>query len=337
MMALKFNKFERIAGIFILIAIVGTILTAVSAAIKQGWFEAKVYYTTSFENADGIHPGSMVQIAGLRAGSVEEVELKSSKQIKVTFYVLNKFRANVKEDSTVQLIRPFIIGDRVVDVTVGSESAETLIANSEIKSEETMDLMTLVSGKKMGTYLNKINQLSENLQELATAFSDPDRTRSLVRIFDKIDPMVSNMTTMSSEVIKLSRQVTRDDNIQKVLANAVVLTRELNVVLPELNKANPQMAAELGLVIKNLSQMTNDLKVIGPAFASVGSELPMAAKRAVEALNEATILIKAMEKSVFIRGSVKEVREEEAQALRRMPSSQKNSESNSVNACESVK
>lgn len=337
MMALKFNKYERIAGIFILIAIVGTALTAISAAVKQGWFETKVYFTTSFENADGIHTGSMVQISGLRAGSVEEVELQSNKKIKVTFYVLNKFRESVKSDSSAQLIRPFIIGDRVLDVTVGSESSQTLADNAALPSEETMDLMTLVSGKKMGTYLNKLNLVAENLHELLTAFSDPSRTRSLVKIFDKIDPMVSNMTTMSTEVIKLSRQVTRDDNVQKVLANAVVLTRELNVVLPELNKKNPELASDLAGVVKNLSQITNDLKVIGPAFAAVGNDLPVAAKRAVEALDEATILIKAMEKSLFVRGSVKEVREEEEAAARRAPASQKNPLSKTVNACENVK
>ncbi len=337
MMALKFNRFERIAGLFILVAIIGTVLTAVSAAVKQGWFEKKVYFTTSFENADGIHTGTMVQIAGLRAGSVEEVELKSNKQIKVTFYVLNKFRESVKDDSTVQLIRPFIIGDRVVDVTVGSEASATLADFSVLKSEETSDLMTLVSGKKMGLYLNKVNQLTENLHELLTAFADPSRARSLVRIFDKLDPMVSNMTTMSTEVIKLSRQVTHDDNVQKVLANAVVLTRELNVVLPELNKKNPQLAEELAGMVKNLSQLTNDLKVVGPAVASVGSDLPLAAKRAVEVLNETTILIKAMEKSLFVRGSVKEVREEEAEASRRRPSSSINPAASPVNACENVK
>ena len=149
--------------------------------------------------------------------------------------------------------------------------------------------------------------------------------------------MVTNMTIMSSEVIKLSRQVTRDENVQKVLANAVILTHELNVVLPELNKRNPELAGDLAGVVKNLSQMTNDLKVIGPAFASVGNDLPMAAQRAVEVLNEATILIKAMEKNLFLRGSVKEVREEEAADSRRAPASSKNPSSNSVKACENVK
>ena len=328
MMAIKFNKFERVAGIFVLVTILGVLLTAVSAAIKQGWFETKVYYTTSFENADGIHQGTMVQIAGLRAGSVEDIELLKNKRIKVGFYVLNKYRDSVKEDSTVQLIRPFIIGDRVVDVSVGDENSKILADNGLVKSEETMDLMTIMSGKKIGSYLNKLSQVTDNLYELLTAFADPERTRSLVKIFDKIDPMVSNMTEMSSEVTKLSRQVTHDGNVQKVLANTVILTRELNMVLPELNKQNPQLASELAGVVRNLNQMTNDLKVIGPAFASVGSELPGAAKRAVEALNEATILIKAMEKSIFVRGNIKEVREEEASAPRRSPAN---------NACENVK
>jgi phospholipid/cholesterol/gamma-HCH transport system substrate-binding protein len=337
MRIIKFNKFERVAGLFIVVAIVGSLLTAISVAVKQGWFETKVYFAANFENADGIHPGTVVQMAGLRAGSVEEVELQGNNRIKVTFFVQKRFQERVKADSTVQLIRPFIIGDRVLDITVGAEGSEKLAENSIINSEETMDLMTLMSGKKMGVYLSKVGQLMENMHEVLLAFADPSRTRSLVRIFDKLDPLVTNLDSMSTEVIKLSRQVTHEDNIQKVLANVVTLTHELNTVLPELNRRNPQLAQDLAVITRNLNTMTTDLKVIGPAFQAVGGELPQAAQRAVEALNEATVLIKAMEKNFFVRGSVKDVREDEAKDPRRTPSSVKNPSSNPVNACEDVK
>ncbi|WP_374080087.1 MlaD family protein [Bdellovibrio bacteriovorus] len=318
MMKVKFNKFERVAGLFVVLAILGVILTGVSAAIKQGWFEPKVRYTTTFENADGIHQGTLVQMSGLRAGAVETVELESDNRIRVGFYVLGKFQNRIRENSTVQLIRPFIIGERVLDLSVGSEQFEVIPAQSAVKSLETVDLMTLMSGKNMNSYLTKLGGILESMQVIMDAFADKSRAESLVRVIDRLDPLVKNLNTMSVEVIKLSKQATHDDGVQKLVGNLAVTTKEINKILPELNEQNPELAQDLAVMTQNLATVT---KALGPAVKAVETELPGASVRLVEALNETVVVLKAMQKSFFMRGSVREVREEES--TERMPAHSK--------------
>lgn len=308
-MKLKFNKFERIAGLFVVIAILGVILTGLSAAIKQGWFEPKVHYSTSFENADGIHQGTIVQMSGLRAGAVESVELESDNKIKVGFYVLGKFQPRIRQNSTVQLIRPFIIGERAMELTVGSDEYPVIPAQSSIKSLETMDLMTLVSGKTMNTYLSKLGGILENMQVMVEAFADKNRAESVVRVIDRLDPLMKNLNIMTSEVIKLTKAANHDDNVQKLLGNLTVTTTEINRILPDLNRQNPELAKDLAQMTQNLAVVT---KALGPAVKGVESELPGASVRLIEALNETVVVLKAMQKSFFMRGSVREVKEEEA-------------------------
>ncbi|RYZ64015.1 MAG: MCE family protein, partial [Proteobacteria bacterium] len=238
----KFNKYERIAGLFVIMTVGGIILTAVSVAIKQGWFETKSYYTTSFTSAEGVHPGTVVQMAGLRAGSVEDVELQADNSIRVSFYVLGKFQPRIKQDSKAQLIRPFIIGDRVLDVTVGSETSQELPQHMSLASHETMDLMSLLSGKVLSNHLERLSATLENLSGMMAALTNKDRTQSLVRIFDRLDPLLGNVDGMVSEMTKLSRQATYKGNLQTVVANLAITTQELNNVLPELNRENPHLA-----------------------------------------------------------------------------------------------
>lgn len=318
MMKVKLSKFERVAGFFILFAIVGVILTGVSAAIKQGWFEPKVRYTTTFENADGIHQGTLVQIAGLRAGAVETVELESDNRIRVGFYILGKFENRVRENSTVQLVRPFIIGERVLDLSVGGEQFNLMPPQSSIKSLETVDLMTLMSGKNMNSYLTKLGGILESMQVIMDAFADKSRAESVVRVIDRLDPLVKNLNTMSVEVIKLSRQATHDEGVQKLVGNLAVTTNEINRILPELNQQNPDLAKDLAVMTRNLATVT---KALGPAVQAVEGELPGASVRLVEALNETVVVLKAMQKSFFMRGSVREVKDEEAS--QRMPAQAK--------------
>lgn len=310
----KFNKYERVAGIFVLAALVGVLLTAVSVAVRQGWFATKSYYSTTFDTADGIHPGTIVQMAGLRAGAVEDVELQPDNKIKVGFYVLSKFQARIREDSAAQLVRPFIIGDRVLEITVGSETSPQMPQFQSLASNETMDIMTLLSGKTLGVHLSKLSSTLENLAHMVEALTNKDRTQSLVRIFDRLDPLLANIEVMATEMTKLSRQATHGNNLQNVVGNLAVTTAELNNILPELNRENPELAKDIAQMSKNLASLTKDFRVLGPALTAVGPELPQATKRAVEALNETVVMLKAMQKSMFIRGSVREVREEEAAA-----------------------
>lgn len=308
-MKFKFNKFERIAGLFVLIAIIGVILTGLSAAVKQGWFETKVYFVASFENADGIHQGTLVQMSGLRAGAVESVELESDNKIRVGFYVLGKFQNRIRENSTVQLIRPFIIGERVLELSVGNDQLPAIPARGAIRTLETMDLMTLVSGKTMNSYLSKLSGILESMQVVVEAFADKNRAESVVRVIDRLDPLMKNLNVMTAEVIKLTKAANHDDNVQKLLANLNVTTSEINQILPELNRQNPALAKDLAQMTQNLAVVT---KAIGPAVKNVETELPGASVRLIEALNETVVVLKAMQKSFFMRSSVQDVKEEEA-------------------------
>lgn len=315
MMHIRFNKFERIAGLFVMVAIIGSLVTAGTVIVQRGWFAPKVTFYTSFENADGVHNGTAVQMAGLRAGTVEDIELQSDNKIKITFNVFKKFSDRIRSDSLAQLVRPFVIGDRVLEITVGSDTAVALDKNAFIQSHETIDLMTLFSGRKLGEYLGTMAGVFENVKILINAFADKGRTENIIKTFDQIEPLVKNMNVMSVEVIKLSKQATRQENLGKVLANATALTQEINRLLPVVRERAPRLSKDLTQIVENLAVLTENFKLLTPTIVKMAPTLPKASQRAVEALDEAVVLLKAMQKSMFIKGSVEEVKEEEASRL----------------------
>lgn len=284
MMNVKFSKYERVAGLFVGFAILSFCVFAISVAIKQGWFESKVHYETKFANADGVHAGTGVQMAGLRAGAVESVELLEDSQILVKFYILSKYAPRLKSDSVAQLVRPFVIGERVLELTVGSADSEKLAPGVVIASRESVDLMTILSGRELGNYLHAMDGMMENFRFVAEAFLDKDRTRSFVKTFDRIDPLVQNLNSMSIEVVRLTKQLNKNDNLEQTLIELQQMSKELNQIIP----------------------------IMTPALKEVAPELPFASRRALEALDEAVVLIKAMQKNFFVRGAAEDVRNEEA-------------------------
>jgi phospholipid/cholesterol/gamma-HCH transport system substrate-binding protein len=90
-MKLNMTKFERTAGIFMLTAFLGFAFFTAFVAIKQGWFESKKVFKTTFIQGEGLHAGTAVQMSGLRAGSVDKVFLTEDNKIEVVLSVSGAF------------------------------------------------------------------------------------------------------------------------------------------------------------------------------------------------------------------------------------------------------
>jgi len=309
-MMIKLNRYERAAGVFLLAAVVGSIATTVGVAIKKGWFSTKVRYETSLDNAEGIHPGTVVQISGLRAGEVSEVELMSSDQVLVKFKILDKFSDRIRTDSRIQVVRPFIIGEKALDLSVGIEEVRVR-EGDVIPSRPSVDLMDLVSGKKMNEFLASFTGMVDSLRLIAHAFADPKRTQSLISTFDRLEPLVINMNKMATEVSKLTVTLNRDERMEVMASGLTDLAREMKVILPEMAKEAPHIGQQLGQMITSLGILSKEFEKLVPAIQAVAPDLPQTSRRAVEALDETVVLLKALQKSFLLRGNVQDVREEE--------------------------
>jgi phospholipid/cholesterol/gamma-HCH transport system substrate-binding protein len=266
-------------------------------------------------------------MAGLRAGSVTKVELKTNSEIYVRFEVSEKFHDRVREDSVVRVVRPFIIGEKVLDVEVGSDSAPMVAENGAIRSEATADMMDLISGRTLAPYIETVGRMMENLRVVAEAILDPERSKNIVKIFDDLHPLVKNMNAMSREATSLIQQVNSKKKLSHVVDNLVVMTDGVNAMLPmvkELSKNSPELAADLAKIARNMAILTDEVQKTLPMMKEIGPELPRASRRAIEALDETVVTLKALQKSFLLRGNVKDVRDEEAKREEmRAPASEK--------------
>lgn len=323
-MKVKFNKFERVAGVFVLAAIGSGVIVLAMIAVKQGWFESKVRYKTTLTNADGVRVGTAVQMAGLRAGSVVEVDLRGNNVVHVVFEVSQKYHELVREDSVVRMVRPFVISEKVVDVSVGDAQAPSAKPDSELKSEPTTDIMDLVSGKSMAAQLGAITKMMENLRMVGEAILSPERAKDMVAIFDEMRPMVHNLAGITKQIAEVMKESNRDKKLVRMVGDLSNITSELNKMLPLVNqvlpgmlKDSPQLAADLAKISANLAVMTDEVSAALPqvkkTMADIGPEVPRATRRAMEALDETVVTLKALQKSFILQGKVNDVRAEEAE------------------------
>lgn len=318
-MKIKFNKFERVAGLFVGAAMLGSLGASVGVAVKKGWFSSKVPFETVLPSGDGIHSGTVVQIAGLRAGAVTDVELISANEVLVKFEVAEKFQPQIREDSALQVLRPFIIGDKVIEINIGSDSKPIMHAGARFETKSSFDIMDVFSGKKMGPLLGTIERLSENLRILGEAFSDPERTKSLVKMFDRLAPLINNVNDMALGVSKVTDVALKQKRLDTIVGNLSALTTDLSGIVPEMRAETPELGKQLGQMVKSLNVLTREMEKLAPAITAIAPELPRTSLRAVEALDETVVLLKAIQKSFLFKGKVEEVRDEEKRSPAKSP------------------
>jgi phospholipid/cholesterol/gamma-HCH transport system substrate-binding protein len=291
-MRYKFNPFERAVGVFLSSAIMGSMALAIGIAVKKHWFEEKNHYYALAKSADGIREGAAVQISGLKVGKIEVVDLKDNGQIKVKFSVLKKYEKTIPHDSVVSFIRPYILGEKIINISLGKKLG--LMKNhATFATAENLDVIDIMTGERAREMLTKTHAILDHVEQVVMIGKD------------------------------IASQVGDKKKLARTMDNVASASESLRKMLPHVMEKTPEMSKNMATIVANLSSLTSSLKDLEPIISEVAKTLPSGSKKAIEALNESVVILRAMQNSFLLKSSVAEVKEEEA---KRRPASEEKKE-----------
>jgi phospholipid/cholesterol/gamma-HCH transport system substrate-binding protein len=280
---------ERKAAIFVGAALVLSLLSVVVWSATRGWWKSKVYYQTVLATADGVREGTPVQMSGVRIGTIRRLQFADDATVLAELAVYETYKNRIRSDSRVHLLRPFVVGDKVAVITPGTPNGTVVDAGAMLPSDEVLGLTELLNGSKLIPYMQTLENVATELRRLADQMVSKKGTDSIMRVLQAMPPLLERLASVAK---------TMDSNA-------------------------PQLAGDFGKLVGNLAEMTDHVKKVMPVIADVAPELPKSSRRVVEALDEAVVVLKAMQKTFLLRSSVREVREEEeAMKTKRLPASQ---------------
>ncbi len=312
MKKVKFTKYEKIAGLFVVGTFGVLVATFAVLALQQGWLKPKVHLQTELAAADGIRKGTSVHMAGLKVGVVSQVQLKSQGGVRVHFKVQQDYFDKIRADSVVTSTRPFVIGEKILEISVGSESSPQRIAGSLLPFEASLDMLDLLNGGKVGSLFENMSSALENLSYLVEAFSDRQRTEDFVEIYDQVKPLVKNLSQMAQETHWLVLHLNKKDRMVRLVDELKQTSHHVNSALPQMLEGD--LIQKMTQLADNLNTITEELAEFVPVMKEFGPEMPQVGRRAIEALDETVVTLKAMQQSFMLRGATKKVRDQEKEA-----------------------
>jgi len=205
-------------------------------------------YSAVFADASRLKTGDTVRIAGLRVGTVNDLELRSDKSVLVTFDTDHDVVLTTGTKAAVRYLN--LVGDRYLELVDGPGSTKVMPAGSQIPQDRTagaLDLDLLLGGLKpviQGLNPQDVNAL----------------TSSLIQVFQGQGGTLTSLFAKTSSFTNTLAD--NDQTIQQLIDN-------LNTVVAVLAKDGGQFDASIDKLEQLISGLSSDRDPIGTAINSL--------------------------------------------------------------------
>ena len=140
--ALKFR-----VGIFVIVAVLAFLGTIYALGARARLFESRYTIYAEFTQVGGLAEGATVRLAGVQIGRVHDVKLPGEPggKVRVSMSVAKQYANRIRKNSVARIATQGLLGDRIVEITVGTADAPPLQPGEAIAAREPFELADAIS------------------------------------------------------------------------------------------------------------------------------------------------------------------------------------------------
>jgi phospholipid/cholesterol/gamma-HCH transport system substrate-binding protein len=240
------NREKRIivrAGLFTALALGLAALVIFLIGKERQLFEKRVTYQAAFENVDGLTLDSPVRLGGLDVGRVTKISFSpdlGDRRIQVEVEVAARFAERVRYDSVAVVTNRGVLGDKSIDISLGSPKSPLVPDGGELKTGSSGELAELL--KSSGELLDNAVTITRDLQKAVSAYSEP-------AIRDDV-----------AAVVKSARKILEEVEKGDGLLHAVVYDKKTTQDARKLLSSLAQTAARLDGAVARADDLLREAK-----------------------------------------------------------------------------
>jgi phospholipid/cholesterol/gamma-HCH transport system substrate-binding protein len=293
-----FTHKEQLAGGFLLVLIIFTVVTLLVIVQGKGWFQPQNTYLINFRQGYNLHQGSLVKIFNAEVGKVAMLRITQTSgqpQVEVTLKVNEEYANLIRQDSVAEVVSPTLIGSEYVEISPGTSGYPKIEPYGTIPSRErksvTEHLAELASEEnilKVKTMLAHLAKFSEDLK------NDEKILQAALKHFDEVFlDLAQGKGTLGMLVTQkdlYNRMNQAIDHMDKFLVEARILMTDFKPT-----------ASNLGVFTKSINQEIEPLKAIVANIKAGSEELPDLMEAATGTARSAKQTMDAIKANPLIR------------------------------------
>jgi len=269
---------ELKTGIVIIIAFILLAVGILQVGGRTAFLTKHYTLFVRLENSFGLKIGSNVRLAGIEVGNVEDILLPSDqndKQIIIKLKVQKKYMDRIRQDSFVTIRTMGLLGDKYLDISVGSPQYAVLPPGSTLNNIQGTQLSSVIAGAASG--LEGVNAVLGQLKLVLGNVNNGQGTLGLMlkdpRLYEQLASASENLQNLTQDLGKGNGslgKLVRDPDLYKNLVEVSAKTKEL---VSRLNTGSFARISDDKAFYENLRDVSVNLKDITQSTKALADNL----------------------------------------------------------------
>jgi phospholipid/cholesterol/gamma-HCH transport system substrate-binding protein len=270
-----FSRKEQLAGGFLLVLIIFTVVTLLVIAQAKGWFQKQNTYLIKFRQGYNLHQGSLVKMFNTEIGKVALLTITQTTerpQVEVTVKVNQEYADLIRQDSVAEVVSPTLIGSEYVEISPGTSGYPRIEPHDNIPSRERKSVTEHLSELASEENIQKVKVMLAHLAQFSEDLRNDEKV--LLAALTHLDEVLKNITEGKGSLGMLVMQKDflvrfnqRLDHMERTWADFLV---EAKTIMVDLKPT----AQNLGVFTKSINEEIEPLKAIVANIKAGSEELP---------------------------------------------------------------
>ncbi len=181
-------------GVVVLVAILLFVGFVLSVGQRSTLFQERYALRAYFTSTEGLAVGAPVRLAGVTVGNVTRISFSPNPQdrrILLTLSVERRLADRIRADSVASIGTIGLVGDKVLDITVGSFDKPVLPSDAILPSMNPTDYSTLL--QKGDQILDHVNRISASLDEFLAGGGGQEGKRNLTEALKSLRDVLAQV------------------------------------------------------------------------------------------------------------------------------------------------
>jgi|GEM_PF-397893 len=280
----KFPYIATFVGAFVLLGLGILFVMTILLAGRQNLFEGRFQVKAIFGRVVGLRADSPVRLAGIEVGNVEAMEFNDQGKVVVTMSVQEKYHPQIRKDSSATIGSVGLLGDKTVEISVGSPATEVVPPGGILPSQDPIDITEVLD--QVGPTVENANKILANIADFTDKLKP--EVSSLAVALNYAKDILEKVNTGQGTVGALINDQALYQQALDVLENGKKLTGSLELTAQRIDKMAGQiskMAPSLQTTLQNFQESSARIKESSADLKAAMNQLPTVVKKVDKVLD----------------------------------------------------
>lgn len=266
-------------GAFVVIAIVSLVAVIALVGRSRSLFTRRAVLHTAFDNTSGLVVGAPVRLAGVDIGIVQKISFDRDPKIKKVHVLLGvqaKYLDRIRGDSLARLSSKGLLGDMIINISVGSPDAPALKSGDDLRAAESEGLGEVVSSLQEG--IGQVRNLVGHVDERVRTVLSDQVAKDLGRVVHSTANILEGVEHGGGLLHEVIYKPRLAENVTALTGDAGQIAQSLNRTIARVDAMLAAVQSGSGtlhdLIYRDEgSKLVSELKQLGTDLAAMVSEV----------------------------------------------------------------